>query len=356
MHPADDGEWRALAERIKAWGTDLGFQKIGITDTDLATHEQRLEAWLARDFHGDMEWMARHGTRRSRPADLVPGTVRVISARMDYLPDDGRQALALLDAPDTGVVSRYALGRDYHKVLRRRLQTLATRVEEAIGPYGYRVFVDSAPVLEKALAEKAGLGWIGKHSNLLDREAGSWFFLGELYTDLPLPVDEPARNHCGDCTRCIDLCPTGAIVGPYEVDARRCISYLTIELKGAIPESLRPLMGNRVYGCDDCQAVCPWNRFASMTDESDFAPRNGLEAPQLRALFAWSEDEFLQRTEGSPIRRIGHERWLRNVAVTLGNAPPSAENREALERRSASMACVLLLCPGTTVFCLLLAI
>ena len=303
------------------------------TDTDLGEHEARLLRWLERDYHGDMEWMSRHGTRRSRPAELVPGTMRVISARMDYLPLEDDDVMALLEERDTGVVSRYALGRDYHKVLRRRLQRLADRIEEAIGPFGYRVFVDSAPVLEKALAEKAGLGWIGKHSNLLDRDAGSWFFLGEVYTDLPLPIDAPATNHCGQCRRCLDICPTGAIVAPYEVDARRCISYLTIELRGAIPESLRPLMGNRIYGCDDCQAVCPWNRFAQVTDEGDFAPRNGLDAPALRELFAWDEAEFLARTEGSAIRRIGHECWLRNIAVALGNAPPSTANEAALAAR-----------------------
>lgn len=324
----------AVADRIKRWGRELGFQKIGITDTDLAEHETHLQAWLEDGFQGEMEWMARHGTRRSRPADLIPGTIRVISARMDYLPEQPRDVLGMLEAPDTGIVSNYALGRDYHKVLRRRLQTLATRLEEHIGPFGYRVFVDSAPVLEKALAEKAGLGWIGKHSNLLDREAGSWFFLGEIYTDLPLPLDAPAKNHCGDCTRCIDVCPTGAIVGPYRVDARRCISYLTIELREAIPEDLRPLMGNRIYGCDDCQAVCPWNRFATATEEADFAPRNGLDAPALRRLFAWEKDEFLKRTEGSPIRRIGFECWLRNLAVALGNAPPSEANVAALKARA----------------------
>ena len=323
-----------LARQIKRWGSALGFQKVGIADTDLAEHERHLLSWLDQGLHGEMEWMARHGTRRSRPADLVPGTLRVISVRMDYLPDGTDDVLALLERPETGIVSRYALGRDYHKVLRKRLQSLATRLEETIGPFGYRVFVDSAPVLEKALAEKAGLGWIGKHSNLLDRRAGSWFFLGELYTDLPLPVDAPVDNHCGDCTRCLDICPTGAIIAPYRVDARRCISYLTIELRTSIPESLRPLMGNRIYGCDDCQAVCPWNRFAQTTDEPDFAPRNGLDAPQLRTLFAWDETRFLERTAGSPIRRIGYECWLRNIAVALGNAPPSVANRRALQARA----------------------
>lgn len=322
-----------LAAQIKRWGNALGFQKVGIADTDLGEHEHHLLNWLDAGFHGEMEWMARHGTRRSRPADLVPGTLRVISVRMDYLPGETDEVMSLLERPNTGIVSRYALGRDYHKVLRKRLQTLATRLEETIGSFGYRVFVDSAPVLEKALAEKAGLGWIGKHSNLLDRGAGSWFFLGELYTDLPLPVDRPVGNHCGDCTRCLDVCPTGAIVAPYQVDARRCISYLTIELRNAIPESLRPLMGNRIYGCDDCQAVCPWNRFAHPTEEPDFAPRQGLDAPDLRELFAWDETTFLDRTAGSAIRRIGYECWLRNIAVALGNAPPSAANLQALRTR-----------------------
>jgi len=324
---------RELADRIKAWGEALGFQKLGIADTELATHEAWLNDWLAEGMHGEMEWMARHGTKRSRPAELVQGTVRVISARMDYLPEGEEEVFALLEERDTGFVSRYALGRDYHKVLRKRLQRLADRIEATVGDFGYRVFVDSAPVLEKALAQKAGLGWIGKHSNLLDRQAGSWFFLGEIYTDLPLPVDTPSRDHCGDCTRCLEVCPTGAIVAPYRVDARRCISYLTIELRGAIPEELRPLMGNRIYGCDDCQAICPWNRFARPTGEADFAPRNGLEAPDLRRLFAWDEETFLRRTEGSAIRRIGHECWLRNIAVALGNAPPSSENRAALAAR-----------------------
>jgi epoxyqueuosine reductase len=324
-----------LADDIKSWGQELGFQQLGITDIDLQTHERHLLDWLEKGYHGEMEYMSRHGTRRSRPAELVEGTVRVICARMDYLPEDAAPLADVMANPERGVVSRYALGRDYHKVLRRRLQQLASRVERAIGPFGYRVFVDSAPVLEKALAEKAGLGWIGKHSNLLDRAAGSWFFLGEIYTDLPLPIDPPLAAHCGDCVRCIDACPTGAIVAPYQVDARRCISYLTIELRGAIPESLRPLMGNRIYGCDDCQWVCPWNRFASPGAEDDFAPRHGLDAPDLVRLFAWDETTFLERTAGSPIRRIGYECWLRNIAVALGNAPTSKPVTEALEARKA---------------------
>jgi epoxyqueuosine reductase len=322
-----------LAADIKRWGAALGFQKLGITDTELSAHEDRLNQWLERGFHGEMDYMARHGAKRSRPELLIPGTQRVISARMDYLPQAGNDVFDRLGHTEDGFVSRYALGRDYHKVLRKRLQDLANRIETVVGAFGYRVFVDSAPVLEKALAEKAGLGWIGKHSNLLDRQAGSWFFLGEIYTDLPLPLDEAASNHCGECNRCIEICPTQAIVAPYQVDARRCISYLTIELRSSIPVELRPLMGNRIYGCDDCQAVCPWNRFAQPGEEEDFAPRNGLEAPALRALFAWEESEFLKRTEGSPIRRIGHECWLRNIAVALGNAPQSEENLAALTAR-----------------------
>jgi epoxyqueuosine reductase len=280
-----------------------------------------------------MDYMARHGTLRSRPPELVPGTCRVISVRMDYLPPGARSALSVLDDPALGYVSRYALGRDYHKVLRRRLQRLATRIEDAVGAFGYRAFVDSAPVLEKALARNAGLGWIGKHTNLIDRRAGSWFFLGEMYTDLPLPTDPPASNHCGSCRACLDACPTGAIVAPYQLDARLCIAYLTIELPGSIPSTLRPKMGNRIFGCDDCQLVCPWNRQAPMSDELDFVPRHGMDAPALVHLFAWSEDEFLARTAGTPLRRLGHERWLRNVAVALGNAEDRPEVIRALRSR-----------------------
>jgi len=323
-----------LAERIRAWGMELGFQQLGFSDIDLAEHEARLDDWLKKGFHGEMQYMQRHGTRRSRPQELEPGTLRVISARMDYLPETTMAIEKLLEEPSRAVVSRYALGRDYHKLMRKRLQELAHRIENHSGPFGYRVFVDSAPVLEKALAEKAGLGWIGKHSNLINQKAGSWFFLGEIYTDLPLPVDTPASDHCGACTRCIEVCPTGAIVAPYTVDARRCISYLTIELRGSIPEAFRPLMGNRIYGCDDCQLVCPWNRFARHTEEPDFAPRHGLDAAQLISLFEWSEQQFLQRTEGSAIRRIGHLCWLRNIAVALGNAPTSAAVTKALAARS----------------------
>ena len=322
-----------LAATIKTWGRELGFQQVGIADLDLGEPEARLFDWLAAGFHAEMEYMARHGVKRSRPAELVPGTVRVIAARMDYGPPDAAEPWSVLNRPELGYVSRYALGRDYHKVLRQRLQRLAERITAAIGPFGYRVFVDSAPVLEKALAAKAGLGWIGKHSTLLDRKAGSWFFLGEIYVDLPLPVDAPVTAHCGRCNACLEICPTQAIVAPYQVDARRCISYHTIELHGPIPLQFRRAIGNRIYGCDDCQLVCPWNHFATMTAEPDFRARHGLDAPGLIDLFGWDEAEFLQRTEGSAIRRIGHERWLRNVAVALGNAPPAPAVIDALRMR-----------------------
>ncbi|MCC7412515.1 MAG: tRNA epoxyqueuosine(34) reductase QueG [Gammaproteobacteria bacterium] len=325
-----------LAEQLREWARALGFQRLGITGVDLGRDEQHLLRWLERGFHGDMGYMARHGTRRTRPAELRAGTVRVVSVRMDYYPAAARPAEAVLADPGTGYVSRYALGRDYHKVVRGRLERLARRLGERIGPFGYRVFCDSAPVLEKALARNAGLGWIGKHSNLIARDAGSWFFLGEIYTDLPLPLDAPeTQGYCGRCTACLDVCPTRAIVGPYQVDARRCISYHTIELHGPIPEEFRVAMGNRIYGCDDCQLVCPWNRFARPTPLADFAPREGLDAPRLADLFGWSEAQFRARTEGSPIRRIGHERWLRNVAVALGNAPATAEVLTALRARAA---------------------
>lgn len=322
-----------LANHIRSWGQELGFQQLGFTDIDLAEHEIHLNDWLRKDFHGNMDYMQRHGTLRSRPRELHPGTIRVISARMDYLPGTAADIELLLEDRSKGVVSRYALGRDYHKLMRKRLQKLARQIEEHVGPFGYRVFVDSAPVLEKALAEKAGLGWIGKHSNLINKKAGSWFFLGEIYTDLPLPIDTPVAEHCGACTKCIDICPTQAIVAPYTVDARRCISYLTIELRDSIPEEFRPLMGNRIYGCDDCQLVCPWNRFAQPTQEQDFAPRHGLDAAELIDLFQWTEEQFLKRTEGSAIRRIGHECWLRNIAVALGNADTSNPVIKALNGR-----------------------
>jgi epoxyqueuosine reductase len=280
-----------------------------------------------------MDYMQRHGSKRSRPDELVPGTLRVISVRMDYLPEAQDAAMQLLDDESRAYVSRYALGRDYHKVLRKRLQTLAHRIEKRIGDFGYRVFVDSAPVLEKALAEKAGIGWIGKHTNVINRDHGSWFFLGELYTDLPLPVDQAEQSHCGSCTACIDICPTRAIVAPYSLDARRCISYLTIELKESIPVEFRKAIGNRIYGCDDCQIFCPWNKFARPTAEADFAPRHGLESAELTELFSWDEETWLRKTEGSAIRRIGYERWLRNLAVALGNAKTTHEVVGALNTR-----------------------
>ena len=322
-----------LAVDIKAWGSELGFQQIGIADVELSEAEAHLLSWLGRGRHGAMHYMESHGTRRSRPQELQPGTLRVISTRLDYLPGQAADTTAVLRNPSLGFVSRYALGRDYHKIMRGRLQKLAERIEARAGRFQYRAFSDSAPVLEKALAEKAGLGWIGKHTNLIDKQTGSWFFLGELYTDLPLPVDVPAENHCGTCHACIDICPTQAIVAPYELDARRCISYLTIELRGSIPEELRPLIGNRIYGCDDCQLVCPWNRFAQPTGEADFSPRHELDAPELIRLFSWTEEEFLKYTEGSAIRRISYECWLRNIAVALGNAPTNETVVNALKAR-----------------------
>jgi epoxyqueuosine reductase len=323
-----------LARDIRAWGQELGFGAVGIARASLPEDEAWLKRWLALGRHGTMGWMARHGTRRSRPAELVPGTTTVIAARMDYLPPGATAAEEVLAKPSLAYVSRYALGRDYHKVLRLRLQRLADRIAAIAGPFGYRVFTDSAPVLEKALARDAGLGWIGKHTNLLSREAGSWFFLGEIYTDLPLPVDAPPTAHCGSCVACLEACPTGAIVAPYELDARLCISYLTIEHAGAIPEPLRPALGNRVYGCDDCQLVCPWNRYARLAANPDFRARHGLDASDLAELFRWSEEEFLAHTAGSAIRRIGHERWLRNLAVALGNAAPDAGAHTALQSRA----------------------
>ena len=330
---ADETKLAGLAAGIKSWGKALGFQQVGISDIQLDEAEGRLRDWLAAGRHGDMAYMERHGVKRSRPEQLVPGTLRIISARMDYLPPRSASAEDILGRSTHAYVSRYALGRDYHKVLRRRLQRLADRIRAVTGPFGYRVFVDSAPVLEKAIAAKAGLGWIGKHTNLLHREAGSWFFLGELYTDLPIPIDTPVTNHCGECRACLDVCPTQAIVAPYQLDARRCISYLTIELRDSIPVEFRPLIGNRIYGCDDCQLVCPWNRFAHLTHETDFLPRHSLDAPLLIEVFAWSEEEFLQRTEGSAIRRIGYECWLRNIAVALGNAASDQTILTALRSR-----------------------
>jgi len=324
----------ALADRIRDDAAALGFGKVGISGIDLREDEAWLERWLALGRHGELDYMARHGTKRSRPAELVPGTIRVISARLDYWPQDAADAKETLEDPTRAYVSRYALGRDYHKVMRQRLKRLADAIELRVGPFGYRVFTDSAPVLEKALARNAGLGWIGKHTNLIDRSAGSYFFLGEIFTDLPLPIDAPVSAHCGTCTACLDVCPTGAIVAPYELDARRCISYLTIELRGSIPEPLRPLVGNRIFGCDDCQLFCPWNKFARRAALPDFAPRHGLDSAKLVELFRWTEDEWSRRTEGSAIRRAGYEGWLRNIAVALGNAPPDSDIDAALAERS----------------------
>ncbi len=323
-----------LLRNIKAWGAELGFARVGVARIDLSADEAHFLEWLQQGFHGEMQYMQRHGVKRTRPAALVPGTVSCISVRMDYWPAAAADAAAVLADESVAYVSRYALGRDYHKLLRHRLQQLATRIGAAIGPFGHRVFTDSAPVLEKALARNAGLGWIGKHTNLIDKDAGSYFFLGEIFVDLDLPADEPASAHCGSCSACIPACPTGAIVAPYRLDARRCISYLTIELKGSIPEEFRRAIGNRIYGCDDCQLACPWNKFARPSEEQDFAPRHGLDRAALTGLFAWSEAQFLAKTAGSAIRRIGHERWLRNIAVALGNAAPAQEVIAALRARA----------------------
>jgi len=314
-----------LLDKVQAWGRELGFSQIGVTGVDLSDAEPGLLAWLAAGFHGDMGYMASHGLRRARPAELVPGTVSVITARLDYLPRDTPDGwtgveLERLQRPGEAIVSVYARGRDYHKVLRNRLQKLADRIAGEVGAFGHRVFTDSAPVLEAELARRSGQGWRGKHTLLLHREGGSMFFLGEIYVDLALPTSEPVSEHCGACSACIDACPTRAITAPHRLDARRCISYLTIEHAGSIPEELRPLIGNRIYGCDDCQLVCPWNKFAQRSPLPDFDPREGLTGATLVELFAWTEDEFLRRTEGSPIRRVGHARWQRNIAVAMGNA------------------------------------
>nr|WP_306272114.1 tRNA epoxyqueuosine(34) reductase QueG [Pseudoalteromonas carrageenovora] len=326
--------YEQLAQQIKVWGQELGFSEVGITDIDLSRHEAQLQRWLDAGYHGSMDYMAAHGMKRARPAELVPGTQRVISVKMNYLPPDASFAKTLKNT-EKAYISRYALGRDYHKLMRNRLKKLGQKIEQEIGAYGFRPFVDSAPVLERQLAEKAGLGWRGKHSLLINQEAGSWFFLGELFVDLPLPIDdENTFEGCGKCVACITLCPTGAIVEPYVVDARKCISYLTIEHQGAIPQQYRALLGNRIYGCDDCQLVCPWNRYGKITDEQDFHPRTQLKDKDLLELFAWDEATFLKNTEGSPIRRIGHERWLRNLAVGLGNADFSPKIVFALEDKA----------------------
>jgi epoxyqueuosine reductase len=326
----------ALKAEILQWGAELGFQQLGVCDIDLSEAEQRLGEWLRAKFHGNMDYMHRHGTKRSRPDELVAGTIRVISVRMDYLTQTQQSAIELLDHDSRSYISRYALGRDYHKVLRGRLRALARRIEARIGQFGYRVFVDSAPVLEKPLAEKAGLGWVGKHTNVINRNAGSWFFLGELYTDLPLEIDVEETSHCGTCSACIDVCPTDAIVAPYKLDARKCISYLTIENKDSIPLEFREAIGNRIYGCDDCQLFCPWNKFAEATAEGDFAPRHNLDTIDLTELFAWDEATWLSKTEGSAIRRVGYECWLRNLAVGLGNAATTPEVINALNARRNS--------------------
>ena len=326
-------DYAALARSIKRWAAELGFADAGISGIDLMRDEQHLQRWLAAGHHGEMDYMARHGAKRSRPGELEPGTQRVISVRMDYAPPDIASAWSVIGNGELGYISRYALGRDYHKLMRGRLQKLAERIHGDIGDFGYRAYVDSAPVLEKALARNAGLGWIGKHTVAIHRRAGSYFFLGELYTDLPLPVDTPATEHCGSCRRCIDVCPTQAIVAPYRLDARRCISYLTIELRGSIPEEFRRAMGNRIFGCDDCQLICPWNKFAQQTAEPDFAPRHQLDGARLTELFGWNEEEFLRRTEGMAIRRTGYEGWLRNIAIALGNAPRSETVLAALRAR-----------------------
>ncbi|WP_435012120.1 tRNA epoxyqueuosine(34) reductase QueG [Xanthomonas arboricola] len=321
------------AARIRALAREAGFQRCGITGIELGEDEAHLRSWLEEGLYGTMHWMAQHGDKRSRPQELVPGTLRVLSVGMDYGRKDDTEAWNTLHDGRRAYVARYALGRDYHKLMRNRLQKLAERIQGEVGAFGYRVFVDSAPVLERALARNAGLGWIGKHTCLIDRNGGSWFFLGEIYLDLPLPIDTPATAHCGTCTRCIDVCPTQAIIAPYRLDARRCIAYLTIEHDGAIPEQMRKPIGNRIFGCDDCQLVCPWNKFAQRTDEADFRARNELDVATLPQLFAWDEDEFLRRTEGSPIRRSGHQRWLRNIAVGLGNALGTPEVLAALQAR-----------------------
>jgi epoxyqueuosine reductase len=335
MTGPDAIDLHAVKRELGVEASALGFGALGVTSVDIPADEQHLVRWLASGFHGEMHYMQRHGLTRSRPRELVPGTVRVISARMDYWPGAAREAHAVLADGTRGYVSRYALGRDYHKVLRRALELLARQLQARIGPFGYRVCVDSAPLLEKALARDAGLGWIGKHTNLIARDAGSWFFLGEILTDLPLPVDEPASAHCGSCQACIPACPTGAIVAPYRLDARRCISYLTIELHGEIPHELRAAIGNRIYGCDDCQLVCPWNKFARAAAHPDFKVRHALDAPALPQLFRWTAAEFAERMRGSAIHRIGYERWSRNIAVALGNAPGSAEVVSALSARAA---------------------
>jgi epoxyqueuosine reductase len=323
---------KLIAADIKKWGVDLGFQQVSFADIDLSKYEHHLKDWIDRNYHGAMSYMAENHDKRCHPEQLVPGTIRVVCVRMDYALDS-KDSLESMENTGKAYVSRYARGRDYHKLIRKRLQKLARRIQDVVGPFGYRAFVDSAPVLERALAEKSGMGWIGKNTMLINKQAGSWFFLGELFTDLPLPVDEKVPDHCGSCSACLDICPTNAFIKPNLLDATRCISYLTIELRTSIPLEFRKPIGNRIYGCDDCQVVCPWNKFSKPTDEKDFTPRHNLDDAQLVDLFAWSEREFLKRTEGSAIRRIGYDCWLRNIAVALGNAPSSKEIVGALQSR-----------------------
>ena len=323
---------KLIAADIKKWGVDLGFQQVSFADIDLSKYEHHLKDWIDRNYHGAMSYMAENHDKRCHPEQLVPGTIRVVCVRMDYALDS-KDSLESMENTGKAYISRYARGRDYHKLIRKRLQKLARRIQDVVGPFGYRAFVDSAPVLERALAEKSGMGWIGKNTMLINKQAGSWFFLGELFTDLPLPVDEKVPDHCGSCSACLDICPTNAFIKPNLLDATRCISYLTIELRTSIPLEFRKPIGNRIYGCDDCQVVCPWNKFSKPTDEKDFTPRHNLDDAQLVDLFAWSEREFLKRTEGSAIRRIGYDCWLRNIAVALGNAPSSKEIVGALQSR-----------------------
>jgi epoxyqueuosine reductase len=334
---------QALVKQLQQWAEELGFQQVGISSIELSQAETRLFDWLHKDYHGEMAWMATHGTKRSRPAELVPKTLSVISLRMDYLPANSADAVMMLNHPERAYISRYALGRDYHKVIRQRLEQLAQKLKAAVSDLGYRVFTDSAPVLEKPIAIKAGLGWMGKHTNILSRTAGSWFFLGEIYTDLALAETGSVKAHCGQCQACLEVCPTQAIIAPYQLDARRCISYLTIEYAGVIPIELRPLIGNRIYGCDDCQLICPWNRFAKISLEADFQVRHGLDQARLLDLWAWDETTFLKRMEGSAIRRIGYRRWLRNLALALGNAPANKKIYQALVIKRTQISDNLLL-------------
>lgn len=348
----DNNDFSKLSADIKRWGLELGFDEIGITDTDLQHAEVEHQAWIAKGFHGEMDYMAKHGVKRTRPAELVPNTLRVISARLDYLPPNAADSEEVMKDSGKAFISRYALGRDYHKVMRNKLQKLSEKIQSELkllqenqlisnSTFEYRVFTDSAPVLEVALAEKAGLGWRGKHTLLINKNRGSWFFLGEIYTNLPLTIDAPTSSHCGTCTSCIDICPTKAITAPYEVDARRCISYLTIELKDSIPVEFRPLIGNRVYGCDDCQLTCPWNKFAEITKEPDFQVKHGLDNISLVECFSWSEEMFKQKMAGSAIYRIGYTQWLRNIAIGLGNATTSEQVIKALQMRSDDASPVL---------------